>query len=115
LDPGPGIRDGKTSDRDRIRNTGFKDKKSKRSDKTVQIKVFLKLFLLNDRRIRIRYQEAQKHVDPVDPDPDPDPQHWFQYSISSFPFLVEFKHGTLAEQFGACTYSLKICLIIYPY
>jgi hypothetical protein len=26
-------------------------------------------FLLNDRRIRIRIQEAQKHVDPADPDP----------------------------------------------
>jgi hypothetical protein len=52
----------------------FKDKKSKRSNKlvryrTVEIKVFL-LHLLNDRRIRIRIQEAQKHVDP-----DPDPQH----------------------------------------
>ncbi len=46
---------------------------------------FFLLFLLNDRRIRIqsrihysdywiriRIQEAQKHVDPV----DPDPQHW---------------------------------------
>ncbi len=37
---------------------------------------FVLLFLLNDRRIRIhsfdywiRIQEAQKHVDPVDPDP----------------------------------------------
>jgi hypothetical protein len=29
--------------------------------------------LLDDRRIRIRIQEAQKHVDPVDPDPDSDP------------------------------------------
>jgi hypothetical protein len=48
----------------------FKDKKSKRSHKTVEIKV-----LLNDRRIRIRIQEDQKHVDPVDPDSDPDPQH----------------------------------------
>jgi hypothetical protein len=28
---------------------------------------FFLLYLLNDRRIRIR--EAQKHVDPVDPDP----------------------------------------------
>jgi hypothetical protein len=35
-------------------------------------RVFL-LFLLNDRRIRI--QEAQKHVNPLDPDPDSDPQH----------------------------------------
>jgi hypothetical protein len=23
-----------------------------------------------------RIQEAQKHVDPVDPDPDSDPQYW---------------------------------------
>jgi hypothetical protein len=36
--------------------------------------MFFLLFLLNDRRIRI--QEAQNHVDPVDPDSDPDPQHW---------------------------------------
>jgi hypothetical protein len=52
----------------------FKDKKSKRSHKTVS------------QWIRIR--QAQKHVDlvdlvdpdPVDPDPDsdPDPEHWLQ-------------------------------------
>ncbi len=61
----------------------FKGKKSKRSHKTVEIKVFLTI-LLNDRRIRIRIsdkwiriwiQEAQKHEDP-DPGSDPDPQHW---------------------------------------
>ncbi len=56
----------------------FKDKKSKRSHKTVGIKVFL-LFWLEDRRIRIRtraltherirIQEAQEHMDPADPDP----------------------------------------------
>jgi hypothetical protein len=93
-----------------------KIKKSKRSHKTVQIMVFLKLFLLNDRRIRIRYQEAQKHVDPVDPDPDsdPDPQHWFRYSISSFSLSVEFKHGTLAEQFGACSLFFKNLLNYLP-
>jgi hypothetical protein len=55
----------------------FKDKKSKRSNKTVGIKVFF-LFLLDDRTIRIRIyasdkririQEAQKtHTDPTDPD-----------------------------------------------
>jgi hypothetical protein len=28
--------------------------------------------------IRIRIQEAQKHVDPVDPDSDPDTQHCFE-------------------------------------
>jgi hypothetical protein len=41
--------------------------------------MFFLLCLLNDRRIRIRILEAQKHVDPVDPDPDsdPDPQHCF--------------------------------------
>jgi hypothetical protein len=50
----------------------FKDKKSKKSNKTVEITFFL-LLLLDDRRIR----EAKKHVDPVEPDPDsdPDPQH----------------------------------------
>ncbi len=47
----------------------IKDKKSKRSHKKVKAR-FFSLFLLDDRRIRIR--EAQKHVDPVDPDPG----HW---------------------------------------
>jgi hypothetical protein len=35
-------------------------------------------------RIRIRIQEAQKHVDPdLDPnlDPDPSPEHGFKYRI----------------------------------
>jgi hypothetical protein len=36
--------------------------------------MFFLLFLHDDRRIRI--QEAQKHVDPVDPDSDQEPQHW---------------------------------------
>jgi hypothetical protein len=49
-----------------------KIKSQKGSHKAERSKVFL-LFLLGDRRIRI--QEAQKHVDPVDPDPDSDPQH----------------------------------------
>jgi hypothetical protein len=44
----------------------FKDKRSRRSHKTVEIL----LFLLNDRRIRIK--EDRKHVDPV----DPHPHHW---------------------------------------
>jgi hypothetical protein len=43
---------------------------------------FFILFLLDDRRIRIRIhtydwiriREAKKHVDPVDPDSDP--EHW---------------------------------------
>jgi hypothetical protein len=56
----------------------FKDKKSKRSHKTVGIKVFLTI-LLDDRRIRI--QEAQKHTDPTDLDPDSDPQHSFLESV----------------------------------
>jgi hypothetical protein len=47
----------------------FKRKKSKRSHKTVEIKVFL-TFCTNDRRIQIRIQEAQKHVEPVDSEPD---------------------------------------------
>jgi hypothetical protein len=34
--------------------------------------MFFLLFLLDDKRIRIR--EAQKHMDPTDPDPDL--QHW---------------------------------------
>ncbi len=73
----------------------FKDKKAKRVAKKQESRFFL-LFLHDDRRIRIqsriririhtsdqwiriRIQEAQKHVDPVDPDPDsdPDPQHCF--------------------------------------
>jgi hypothetical protein len=43
---------------------------------------FLLLFLHDDRRIRIRIREAQKHVDPMDPDPDldPDPEHWMKPS-----------------------------------
>jgi hypothetical protein len=61
----------------------FKGKKSKRSHKTEgskQSRYFL-LFLLNKIRLRIRIhtsdewigiriEEAQKHVDPVDPDSD---------------------------------------------
>ncbi len=50
----------------------------------MRIDVFLiVLFLLDDRRIRIRIsdkwiriREAQKHMDP--PPMDPDPQHWLQ-------------------------------------
>jgi hypothetical protein len=75
----------------------FKDKKSKRSHKAEGIKVFL-TFMVSDKRIqiririytsdwwiRIRIQEAQKHVDPV----DPDPQHWFkQLSIVRFPWTT---------------------------
>ncbi len=35
--------------------------------------MFVLFFLLDDRRIRVRIREAQKHMDPT----DPDPQHWF--------------------------------------
>ena len=73
---------------DGIFNSVFKDKKSKRSHKTVGINVF-QLFLLDHSRIQIwtrtririhgtstsdewiRIREAQKHSDPVDPDSDP--------------------------------------------
>jgi hypothetical protein len=55
-----------------------KIKKSLRSHKTVEIKIFLSFFLLVGERIRIRtkklrirIQEAQKHTDPMDP------EHWF--------------------------------------
>ncbi len=43
---------------------------------------FFLLFLLDDRRIRIRVQEAKKHADP-DPDSYPDPQHcrWVYQSV----------------------------------
>ncbi len=51
------------------------------SPKTVEIKVF-SLFLLNNRRIQIRTQDAQKHVDPVDPDSDP--QHCTQQMDGDF-------------------------------
>jgi hypothetical protein len=37
---------------------------------------FFLLFLLDDRKIRIR--KAQKHADPH-PAPDPDPQQWLKY------------------------------------
>ncbi len=77
----------------------FKDKKSKRRHKAEGIKVFL-TFWLGDRRIqirihtsdwwiRIRIQEAQKHVDPVDPDPDPDPQHCPEQNCSCINVLTD--------------------------
>jgi hypothetical protein len=63
----------------------FQRSKVKKNHKAVGIKIVL--FLLGDKRIwirihtyvkriRIRIQEAQKHVDPVDPDSDP--QHLFK-------------------------------------
>jgi hypothetical protein len=64
--------------------TSFSKIKSQKEVKNQSKSRFFLLFLLGDRRlrihtfgqwIRIRIQEAQKHVDPVDPDPDP--QHWY--------------------------------------
>ncbi len=65
----------------------FKDRKSKRSHKIVDIKIFLP-FLLVDGRIRIR--EAQKRL-------DPDPQHWVLSWLSSLccswlPALTLIRH-----------------------
>ncbi len=60
----------------------YKDKKSYRSYKTVEIKAFLTIITWWwkdpdpdpwNLRIRMRIREAQKHTDP---DADPDPQHW---------------------------------------
>jgi hypothetical protein len=53
--------------------------------------MFFLPFLLNDRRIRIRIQEARKHVDPVDPDPDP--QHC-SFIYIFFNFLLLLTHRT---------------------
>jgi hypothetical protein len=44
--------------------------------------------LHDDRRIRIQIQEAQKHVDPV----DPDPEHCFSDSTPTV-LLTEEKDG----------------------
>ncbi len=54
----------------------FKDKNSKKKSQSSRNQGYFSFFsfLLGDRRIRIRVQEAQKHVDPADPDSDP--QHW---------------------------------------
>ena len=83
---------------DGIFNSVFKDKKSKRSHKTVGINVF-QLFLLDHSRIQIRtrtricihgtgtsdewirIREAQKHSDPVDPDSDPTVQCDYIFSV----------------------------------
>ncbi len=55
----------------------FKDKKSKRSHKTVGIKVFLTYLLTMEvSGSGFRIQGAQKHTDPTDPDSDP--QHWYR-------------------------------------
>jgi hypothetical protein len=56
--------------------------KSQKESQNSRNQVFFKLFLHDDRRIRIRILDAQKHVDPVHSDPDSpdsdlDPQHCF--------------------------------------
>ncbi len=83
----------------------FKDKKSCRSHKTVEIKIFLN-FLLVDGRIRIRIhtnklwirmriQKAQKRTDPT----DPDPEHWLEANIF---FLLRFNsYGSDFETFAS--------------
>ncbi len=51
-----------------------KIKNPKKVTKLLESRFFL-IFLLDERRIRIRIQEAEKHTDPTDPDSDQDPQH----------------------------------------
>ncbi len=72
--------------------TSFLKIKVQKSYKTVGVKVFL-LFLLDDRRIRIRIStsdqwiriwEAQKHVNPVDP------EHWYPLFDASRYVLFDF-------------------------
>ncbi len=91
----------------------FKDKKSEKSHKAVGIKVFL-LFLLGNRRIqiririrssdwwiRIRIQEAQKHVDP-----DSDPQHCFhhmkKFYTASLCFCYIYRYQNIATHKCKC-------------
>jgi hypothetical protein len=64
--------------------TSFSKIKSQKEVTKQEESRFFLLFLLGDGRIhtsdlciRIRIQEAQKHVDPM----DPDPQHWYKISI----------------------------------
>ncbi len=64
----------------------FKDKKSQRSHKTVEIKVFLH-FLLVDGMIRM--QEAQKHTDPA----DTDPEHWLK--VYNIPAELTFRKNEI--------------------
>jgi hypothetical protein len=47
----------------------------------------------------IRIQEAQKHVDPVDPDPDSDPQHCLKLTLllSSSPMMVMTRSGSVVS------------------
>jgi hypothetical protein len=48
--------------------TSFSKTKSQKEVTKQKESRFFLLFLLADRRIRIRIQEAQKHVDPADPE-----------------------------------------------
>jgi hypothetical protein len=103
----------------------FKDKKSKRCHKAVQESRFFLLFLLSDRRIqirirsqirihtsewwiRIRIQEAQKHVDPVDPDPQHSSKICFMFLSE---VLISWKRPAsawLASSNCFCSRSLLI-------
>ncbi len=72
-----------------------KDKKSKRSHKTVGIKFFAcLLFLLDDRRIRIWL---------TDPDPDPGGPKW--YRSGSATQLSSFDPPASTEPSGRCGYG----------
>ncbi len=62
--------------------------------------MFFLLFLLDDRRIRIRIRisdywiwirETKKHMDPKDPDSDPDPQHCFNIFLELSAGLLDQK------------------------
>ncbi len=74
----------------------FKGKKSKKSHKTVEIKVFLTFF-------------ASWFVDPVDPNPDLDPdlQHCLRYSIFSRHFSAIFKSCRGVEGCNCCPHTWK--------
>ncbi len=85
------------------------DKKSKRSQKAVGIKIFF-LFLLGDRSI----QEAQKHTDPIDPDPDSDldPQNWFK---AKWRAEAQYVKGLRPKQFNGNIKALLdgfVCMLV---
>jgi hypothetical protein len=68
--------------------------------------MFFLLFLLDDRRIRIRIQEAQKHMYPK----DPDPQHWFskkKKSSNSQNCVDEYLHGKMSRYSTSIRKKLK--------
>ncbi len=79
---------------------------------------FYLLFLLNDRRIRIRIQEAQNHSDPGDPDSDPDPQHClpdiWPVALCLKSFLDSAQNRCLPQFFsGLCTKSLRTSILFW--